>query len=459
MLRELGFKVEKIEEKCTDLNQAIKFIEKFQKLRDNFPYGTDGIVISIDNLKLQDTLGVVGKAPRYMIAFKYPAERATTIVEDIFVNVGRTGVLTPIAIFSPTAVAGSVISKATLHNLDQIQRLDLKIGDTVVIEKAGDVIPKVVEVLKKMRTGKERKFKMPNACPVCAGAVENKTDGKELLSIKALRRPTGPSRAIFQQKNMRAFRDNDSLKSSVAFYCINPKCPAKNERYLEHFVSVFDIYELGPKVLRRFKDEGLISDAADIFTLKQEDIAGLDRFGEKSAINIIKEIQEKKKISLSKFLFALGILHVGEETAFDLAQHFGTLENLINTVKEGSTEIESIENIGLAVSKSLFDFFKDKNNLDFIEKLKKNGVLIQKEDKQKSGKLNGQIFVLTGTLTTISRQIAKEKILSEGGRVAGSVSKNTSFVVAGTDAGSKLKNAQALGIKILDEQSFLNMLK
>ncbi|MBI2627477.1 NAD-dependent DNA ligase LigA [Candidatus Nomurabacteria bacterium] len=430
-------------------------------MRPNFPYGTDGIVISVDDLKLQEVLGVVGKAPRYMVAFKYPAEKATTLVKEILINVGRTGVLTPLAIFEPTLVAGSQVSKATLHNMDQIERLDLRIGDTVVIEKAGDVIPKVVEVLARMRTGKEKKFKMPNNCPTCEGKVE-----KRKLPAQ----------------------------QSVAYYCSNPKCPAKDERYLEHFVSVFEIYELGPKILSRFKDEGLITDAADIFTLTKEEIAPLERFGEKSAENIIKEIESKKKITLSKFLWALGILHVGEETARDLADHFGTLEKFISLIRQekslnnspafalgdkgqgthGSLNSSNfsldIENIGPAVSKSLYDFFGDKRNLDFLEKLQKNGVVVEKMEKRKAGKFTGFTFVLTGTLSQMSREIAKEKIISLGGKVAGSVSKNTSYVIAGVESGhsdsesrqtrmsSKLKIAERLGVKVINEKDFLNML-
>ena len=424
MLRNLGFKVEGLEAICSNLEEVMNFIQKFKKIRSDFPYGTDGIVISVNNLKLQEILGVVGKAPRYTAAFKYPAERATTIIKDIKVNVGRTGVLTPLAIFKPALVAGSTVSRATLHNIDQIERLGLKIGDTVVIEKAGDVIPKVVEVLTKMRTGRERKFAMPKICPVCGGRVEKKTV-------------------------------TDKTDTSVAYYCVNQKCKAKDEKFLEHFVSVFEIYEIGPKILKRFKDEGLITDAADIFTLKKEDIKLLPRFGEKSAENIIKEIENKKKIILSKFLWALGILHVGEETARDLAMHFRTLQNLMKATLDETNEIE---NVGGAVSKSLYDFFQDKNNLNFIRKLEKNGAIILKEDKKRRGKFSDLIFVLTGTLSNMSREIIKEKIIAKGGRVAGSVSKNTSYVVAGLEAGSKLTKAENLGIKILSEAEFLKML-
>jgi DNA ligase (NAD+) len=454
LLKKIGFQVDSNDALCKNLDEVIFFIKKFEKIRPNFPYGTDGIVISVDDLKLQEILGVVGKAPRYMAAFKYPAEKATTIVKNIMVNVGRTGVLTPLAIFEPTLVAGSTVSKATLHNMDQIGRLDLRIGDTVVIEKAGDVIPKVVEVLTRMRTGKEKKFKMPKLCPTCGGKVE-----KKIIKLA----PHHKNSAALPASGLRHGQNfYDAGQASVAYFCSNPKCPAKNERYLEHFVSVFEIYELGPKILRRFKDEGLITDAADIFTLTKEDIAPLERFGEKSAENIINEINNKKKIPLSKFLWALGILHVGEETARDLATHFGTLEKLINSARqglaEGVNEIDNIENIGPAVSKSLSDFFKDHNNLNFIKKLEKNGVIIQKAEKIKMGKFTGLNFVLTGTLPEMSREIAKEKIIALGGKVVGSVSKNTSYVVAGIDPGSKLKNAEKLGVKVLDEKKFLNML-
>lgn len=429
-LKKFGFNVDQNDAICKNLKEAIAFIKKFEKIRSNFPYGTDGVVISVDNLKSQEILGVVGKAPRYMAAFKYPAQRATTIVKNVLINVGRTGVLTPLAVFEPTLVSGSMVSKATLHNMDQIERLDLRIGDTVVIEKAGDVIPKVVEVLTRLRTGREKKIKMPEYCPAC----EEKVEKKKL--------PT---------------------QTSVAYYCVNPRCSAKDERYLEHFVSVFGIYELGPKILRRFKDEGLITDAADIFTLTKEDIALLERFGEKSAENIINEIEGKRRISFSKFLWALGILHVGEETARDLALHFSALEKLISAssakgVLAEIDSIDSINNIGPAVSKSVSDFFNNKNNLDFIKKLQKNGVVVEKAPKIKAGKFISLYFVLTGTLSTMSREIAKEKIIALGGKVISSVSKNTSYVVAGIDPGSKLKTAKKLGVKVLNEKEFLKML-
>ena len=448
-LKKLGFPIGPDDLVCKNLDEVNSFIAKFQKIRADFNYGTDGVVVSVDNLALQEVLGAVGKAPRYMVAFKYPAERATTIVKDVKINVGRTGVLTPLAIFKPTFVAGSTVSKATLHNMDQISRLDLRIGDTVVIEKAGDVIPKVVEVLVRMRTGKEKKVKMPDSCPVCGGEVVK----KKSASPDAFSQSLGSS-----LRSATPSQKHAGSAMSVAYYCSNRKCPAKNERYLEHFVSVFEIYELGPKILRRFKDEGLITDAADIFILEKEDIASLPRFGEKSAINIIEEIKNKKTIPLSKFLWALGILHVGEETARDLAAHFGTLTKLISSAQGDLAEIDSIENIGPAVSKSLKNFFGDKNNINFIKKLNQNGVVVEKNKKIKTGKLTGLTFVLTGTLSLMSREIAKEKIIGLGGKVSGSVSKNTSYVVAGEDPGSKKTSAEKLGVKILNESEFMKML-
>lgn len=440
LLEKLGFNVDQHTEVCENLNEVSKFVNDVSKLRDSLPFGIDGVVININNTAIFDNLGVTGKDPRGVTAYKFPAERATTKVKDVKINVGRTGVLTPLAIFEPTEVAGSTVSKATLHNMDQIERLDLRIGDTVVIEKAGDVIPKVVEVLTRMRDGKEKKVKIPTTCPACASLVRKISSRFTLKGSDAAQK----------------FHKPASL--SVAYYCVNPKCPAKNERYLEHFVSVFEIYELGPKILRRFKDEGLITDAADIFVLSKEDIAPLERFGEKSAENIINEIENKKHVSFSRFLWSLGILHVGEETARDLAIHFGTLHKLIYAANHNLNEIDTIENIGPAVLKSVSEFFKDKSNLNFIQKLKDNGVVIEKAEKKKNGKFSGLNFVLTGTLSTMSREMAKEKIVSLGGKVVGSVSSNTAYLVAGEDPGSKLKNAQKLGVKILDEKAFLKLM-
>ncbi len=425
LLKKIGFVVDDNEKICKNLKDVFSFIDKVEKLRPDFPYGTDGVVISVDNLSLQNILGVAGKAPRFMAAYKYPPEKATTIIEGIDVNVGRTGVLTPLARFKATKVAGSTIRKATLHNMDQIERLDIRVGDTVVIQKAGDVIPEVVEVLAKMRSGKERKFKMPAMCPVCGGRVEKREVGGK-------------------------------GKASAAYYCVNPKCPAKNRRGMQHFVNVFEIYTVGPKILDRFKEEGLISDAADLFTLKKEDLAGLERFGEKSAENIISSIHLHRKIPLARFIYALGILHIGEETSRDLAEHFRGLDALL---KASAGDVNEIPDIGPVVSKSVQDFFQQKENIRFIDKLLKNGVVVEKQPKRKAGKFTGKIFVITGVLSSMSREKAKEEIVNLGGKVTNAVTTKTDFVVVGENPGSKFDAAQKLNIRILNEEEFKKLLK
>lgn len=423
LLKKLGFKMDEHTKVAKNLEEVSKFIDIFEKERPKFDYGTDGIVISVNDLSLQEKLGVVGRAPRYMSAYKYPAEKATTKVLDITVQVGRTGVLTPLAHFTPTLVAGSKVSKATLHNMDQIGRLDLKIGDTVVIQKAGDVIPEVLEVLTKFRTGKEKNFAMPNKCPECGEKIQK--------------------------------RENLGGKS-VAFYCTNKHCPAKNIRALTHFVNALEIYTVGPKILERLKDEGLITDAADLFDLTEGDLSSLERFGEKSAKNIVENIAEKKNPSLDRFILSLGIIHVGEETARDLANYFGNFENI---AKAKTEDFDEIENIGPAVSRSLIQYFSDQQNKNFISKLFSRGVKPKTFIKIKNGIFSGATFVLTGTLETLSREEAKKKIISAGGKVSGSVSKSTSYLLAGENPGSKYTEAEKLGIKIITEAEFLKMLK
>lgn len=422
LLRRLGFPVSDHELKCANIEDIEKFIDSISKIRESIPFGTDGIVISIDETDLQKRLGVVGKAPRYMCAFKYPAEKATTKVLGITVQVGRTGVLTPLAHFEPTVVSGSTVSKATLHNMDQIERLGLKIGDTVVIQKAGDVIPEVVEVLVNLRDGKEKSFKMPTKCPVCGNSIEKKEGqgGK-----------------------------------SVAYYCVNKRCPAKETRGLVHFVNAFEIYTIGPKIIERLQDEGLITDAADLFSLTEADLSGLERFGEKSASNIIGNIDERKTPNLDRFIVSLGIIHVGEETARDLAGHFGNLNKFLNAKQ---SDLDQIENIGPAVTESILSYLSDSYHQKFIQKLLDNGVK-PREYKKSVGKFTGLTFVLTGTLPTLSREEAKKIIIEYGGKVASSVSKTTSFVLAGESAGSKLAGAQKLGVKIIGEDEFKKMTK
>lgn len=379
-------------------------------------------------------LGVVGKAPRGMVAFKFPPEQVTTIMEGILVNIGRTGKLTPVAMLKPVFVGGTTVSRATLHNEDEIRRLDLKIGDTVVLQRAGDVIPEIVEVLPKLRTGKEKKFSMPKNCPVCGKPVQR-------------REATSKTGTQIKQTEAKA-------GESVDLFCVNPTCPTKNIRAMEHFVSAFEIYTVGPKILARFKDEGLITDVVDLFYLKPEDINSMERFGDKSAENIVNSIQGSKKITLPKFIFALGITHVGEETAFDLAQRFGTVEKIMAASLE---EITAIPNIGGVVAKSAYEWFNDKQNKDFINRLLKTGIKIEKI-KIKSTPLSGKSVVVTGTLDTMSREEAKEAVREAGGDWVSSVSKNTDYVVVGANPGSKYDKAQALGVKILEEKDFKKLL-
>ncbi len=425
-IQELGFRVDEYQRACKNLDEVLKFISQTEKVREKLAFGMDGVVINVNDLSLYQSLGVIGKAPRYAIAFKYPAEQATTILKNILINVGRTGALTPLAVFEPTFVAGSKISKATLHNMDQIQRLDVRIGDTVVIQKAGDVIPEVVEALVKLRNGKEKKFVMPSKCPVCGGVVEKRQIGEK------------------------------AKESSTAYFCANPKCTAKNRRGMQHFANAFEIMSVGPQILDRFKEDGLISDAADLFTLKQEDISGLERFGEKSAENIIKSIQEHSKVTLPRFIYALGILHVGEQTSEDLANHFGSLKKIMAATLE---DINGIENIGPVIARSIYDWFNQKENIRFVEKLIDNGVKIEVAAKPSSNKFSGKTFVITGTLDSMSRDQAKALIKQAGGKVSESVSKLTSFVVVGSDPGSKAEKAEKLGVKILGEKEFINLVK
>jgi DNA ligase (NAD+) len=450
LLSDLGFFVDNHSVVTKDLSEAYLFIEKISKVREKFPFGTDGVVISVNDTNIYKNLGIAGKDPRGATAYKYPAERATTRVLDITVNVGRTGVLTPLAHFSPTLVAGSTVSKATLHNMDQIERLDIRIGDTVVIQKAGDVIPEVVETLVKMRTGKEKKFKMPTKCPVCESEVEKRFTGVQKAQNQS------PACARLRVKREDFVLSGSPNTTSVAYYCTNKNCPAKNRRGMQHFVNIFEIYTVGPKILDRLKDEGLISDVADLFTLEESDLSGLERFGEKSASNIIASIASHTKVPLWRFIYALGILHVGEQTAQDIADHFGSLEKIMGARGE---DINEIENIGPVVSSSVYEFFTHKENIAFIKKLIANGVKIENTKVSKSGKLKGKTFVLTGTLSTMSRDQAKEMIKKEGGKVSSSVSKKTDFVVAGDEPGSKYTDAQSLGVKILNEKEFLNILK
>lgn len=421
-IKDLGFKISDYQKPRKNLEEVFEFYRQIQKLRNKLPFGIDGIVVSVNDLATFKRLGVVGKAPRGMIAFKFPPDQVTTVVEDIIVQVGRTGKLTPIAALRPVFVGGTTVSRATLHNEEEITRKDIRMGDTVVIQRAGDVIPEVVEVLPKLRTGKEKKFVMPKVCPVCKEPVARRFIG--------------------------------SREQSADYFCVNPDCPTKNLRGMEHFVSAFDIYTIGPKILERFKDEGLISSIVDLFYLKKEDIQSLERFGEKSAENIVNSISQHKKITLPKFIYALGIPHVGEETAFDLAQRFGSIERLMGASKE---EVNLISNIGEVVAESIVTYFSHGANRSLIQNLLKAGVQVERVKIHKTA-LTGKSIVVTGTLEKLSREEAKQAIREAGGDWVSSVSKNTDYVVVGENPGSKVTKAQKLGVKTIDEKEFLRLL-
>lgn len=418
ILRLLGVKDNSLNRHCRNLSEIHDFHEYVHKEREKLPYWTDGIVGVVNDIKIFKKLGVIGKTPRGYIAYKFPAEEATTIIENVRFNVGRTGVLTPVADLKPVPIGGTIVSHATLHNIDEIERLGVKIGDTVIIERAGDVIPKVLQVLPKLRSGKEKTIKIPEKCPMCGSAVKRK-------------------------------------QGEVGIYCSNPSCFAKEQEKLFHFVSKggMNIDGLGPKILEQMMNEGLISNAADLYELEVGDLEPLERFGEKSAQNIIEAIKNSKSVTLGKFLFALGIRHVGEETAIDLAKHFAGLDK----IKDASVkELIKVSDVGQIVAQSIHDYFEDKKNIKLVEDLLKY-IKLEKISKIKQT-LAGKIFVLTGSMENLTRDQAKEKIRSLGGDVSASVSKNTDYVVAGAEPGSKFDKAKKLKVKIISEKEFLEMI-
>jgi DNA ligase (NAD+) len=436
-LRRYGIKTNPHGKVARTLEEVFAFHAAAKKLRGKLPYEIDGIVVTANDNRIYLAAGIVGKAPRAAVAYKFSPREATTVVEDIKVQVGRTGVLTPVAVMRPVEVGGVTITHATLHNEDEIRRLGLKIGDTVVVSRAGDVIPQVTKVLTELRTGKEEEFKMPVKCPV---------DGAKVVRDAM---PDG--------------------RHGVAYRCANPNCGARHREALYHFVArgAFNIEGLGVKIIDRFLDEGLISDAADIFTLQRGDIAALERFGEKSAENIVEEIARRKEVTLPRFLFALGILHVGEETARALADTLSTYHSSLIAPtqvvrafrKMTLDDLQAIPDIGPKVSQSIHDWFREPRNVRFVERLEKVGVKVVSDKRQAtSDKLSGKTFVLTGTLETLSREAAKEKIRALGGDVSESVSKKTDYVVAGIEPGSKLEKAKQLGVKIVEEKEFLKLL-
>ncbi|MFH0857728.1 MAG: NAD-dependent DNA ligase LigA [Candidatus Magasanikbacteria bacterium] len=428
MLEKLGFLTDHHWKICKSIDEIMDMYEQWTGKQRSQPFWVDGLVIKMNQLKYQKILGYTGKSPRWGIAVKFPAEQGTTKIKDIYVQVGRTGVLTPVAHMEPVQLVGTTVTHATLHNFDEIERLDVRVGDTVVVEKAGDIIPKVVRVLTKMRTGKEKKIYPPKVCPICESEVQRKD---------------------IQEKQ----------KKSAGYFCTNKKCYSQQLRKISHFVSkkAMDMDGLGKKIVEQLVEEGIIQNIADIYTLTKGDLEPLERFGDKSAQNLIDAIELSKKTTLGKFIFALGIPHVGEETAIRLAEHFHTLEKIMEASKE---EFAEVNDVGVSVAESLYSFFREKENKELIQSLRDNGVYIQKAKQTKTkGTLQGKTFVITGTLSTMTRDEAKDLIRKHGGEVSSSVSKNTTYLLAGENPGSKYDNAKKLNIPILTEEEFGGMVE
>ncbi len=412
------------------LREVVAFKKEIEKKRETLPYEIDGIVVTVNDNEIYERAGIIGKAPRGAVAYKFSPKEATTKVKNIKIQVGRTGALTPVAELEPVSVGGVTITHASLHNDDEVRRLDVKIGDTVIVSRAGDVIPQVTKVVKNLRTGGEKAFKMPKLCPV---------DGSKVVKDGAIHK------------------------------CSNSRCGARHRESLYHFVSrpAFDIRGLGAKIIDRFMDEGLIADAADIFSLEKGSIEVLERFGEKSAENIIQEVKEKKLVSLPRFLYAIGIFHVGGETANLLSQLVGGKKpevkkptDVLKVFQKMSLEdLQEIRDIGPAVARSIYDWFRESRNIELLRKLERAGVRLESQkSKVKSQKLGGLTFVLTGSLKSMGRDEAKEKIRSLGGDVSESISSKTDYVVAGSEPGSKYEKAEKTGVKIINESKFLRML-
>ena len=423
LLRELGFQTNPHFRVFDSLEGVQKFYEEWTKKKDTLEYGLDGIVIKVNSRKIQEALGYTGKSPRWGVAYKFPAQQVTTVVEDIVFQVGRTGVITPVAQLRPVLVAGSTVSRATLHNEDEIRRLDVRVGDTVVLQKAGDVIPDIVSVVKELRTGKERPFKWPTHIPACGG------DGR-------IERPSG----------------------EVAWRCVNKDSFEQQKRLFYYFVSkkCFDIDGMGPKIVDVLLENNLVTSFDEIFTLKRGDLLALPRFAELSVDNLLISIEKARNITLPRLLTALSIPQVGEETAYDIAGHFGSLGGILEAKYE---EIEAIYGVGPIVARSVYEWFHDADNRKLIKNLLEQvrvGEMVKPADGV--AKLRGRSFVFTGTMPTLERLDAERMVRENGGEVSSSVSKKTSYVVAGENPGSKLEKAQSLGVKVIGEAEFLALI-
>ncbi len=421
-LSELGFTV--LPEWCvvTGYESVASRVEKLGDMREELAFDMDGAVVKVDNLESRRTLGEGTRTPKWAVAYKYPPEEKKTKLLSIDIQVGRTGVLTPTANLAPVRLAGTVVSRATLHNANYVKELDIRLGDTVIVRKAGEIIPEILGAVKEERDGSETPFEMPSVCPSCGGPV---------------------------------FRDE--CGDGAATRCPNPSCPAQISRRIVHFASksAMNIDGLGPQVVLLLLNEGKISDIADLYTLRAEDIEGLDRMGKKSAENLVNAIEKSKGQGLERLLFALGIRQVGAVAAESIAARFRTIDNLFSATVD---DYVSVEDIGEITARALVEFFSDEDVRELCERLRECGVKLESVSEEKKDTLAGLTFVLTGTLPTMTRDEASELIKKNGGKVSGSVSKKTSFVLAGEEAGSKLTKARELGVSVIDENEFLRML-
>jgi len=411
-----GFQVNPLIRPAVAIEECIHYYHHMGQIREELPYDIDGIVIKVDDLLLQERLGAVSRSPRWAVACKFAAIREQTVIDDIIIQVGRTGVLTPVAVMRPVRVGGVMVSRATLHNEDEIRHKDIRIGDTVMIQRAGDVIPEVVEVVRTARTGEEKPFMMPQTCPDCGSRVIR-------------------------------------MEGEVARRCIGIACPAQIRRHIAHFASrgALDIEGLGEKMVTQLVKSGLIHDPADLFFLTKEKLLGLERIAEKSASNLLEAIERAKSPPLDRLIFALGIRHIGEQTAKRLAQAYGTLDALMAATEE---ELQGIRDIGPEVAASIIGFFQEASNLRVIQKLRDAGITPGQTAKPKVASLAGKTFVFTGTLSRMGRNEAKALVESMGGAVGNTVTKTTNYVVAGEASGSKIEKARQSGIPILDEAAF-----
>jgi DNA ligase (NAD+) len=416
-----GFQVNPLIRSAVEIEECIDYYHHMDRIREELPCEIDGIVIKVNDLLLQERLGAVARSPRWAVACKFAAIREQTVIHDIVIQVGRTGVLTPVAVMRPVRVGGVMVSRATLHNEDEIRKKDVRIGDTVMIQRAGDVIPEVVEVVRSERTGAEKPFNMPDTCPECGSRVVR-------------------------------------IEGEAARRCIGISCPAQIREHIAHFASrgALDIEGLGEKMVTQLVINGLIRDPADLFFLTKEQLLGLERMAEKSASNLLTAISRAKKPPLDRLIFALGIRHVGEQTAKRLAQTYGTLDALTAATAE---ELQTIRDIGPEVASSIADFFREPANLRVIEKLRSGGVTPGEMERIQAAPLAGKTFVFTGTLARMGRSEAKALVESLGGTVAGSVTKTTDYLVAGEAAGSKMEKARQAGIAILDEEAFFALIQ